>query len=302
MDPLMVGHLYAAATQLLPHRILQKLTIWRPARVRNSTFRIPVLGGLQIEPQYFRSTWKSRVIERLANPKGELFLDVGSNRGQTLLDLRAAHPTAAYVGFEPNPASVCYITTLIRINRWQNTEVIAVGLAAEAGVSRLFLRSGKPTDDCGTLIEDFPPGAVREAICVPVFPLDMIRPLLPPQRIGFLKIDVERAEADVLRGMRKVMEEERPSILCEVLHAKPHQSLPVARGRTAEVLKILVQSGYVVCQLLKTDDLTSIQTVTELEEFPSKYLTSENKEECDYLFLPAENKESLIDRVLNDRK
>ena len=51
-------------------------------------------------------SWKAIVFERLVQGSRPIFVDVGANIGQTLLEIFATHPDAGYVGFEPIPPCV----------------------------------------------------------------------------------------------------------------------------------------------------------------------------------------------------
>lgn len=293
----MIGRLYRTASRVLPSRLLHKLNIWKPASIHGREFRIPMLGALHLQDATLRSTWRTEVLERLASARDELFLDIGANLGQTLLDFRATNASATYIGFEPNPACVNYLNILVRINGWSDCQVIPVGLAARSGLEKFYLRPDNPTDDCGSLEADFAPGHLREVIYVPVFLLDEIRVKLPSQRIGFVKIDVERAEMQVLRGMSGVMRTERPIVLREVLFARPHQLLSGHEGRKATMMELLRRLDYSVFQLIKTPDNTRIAHLEELRSFPVAHQNRDTRDRCDYLFFPTEQKDVLANRL-----
>jgi hypothetical protein len=73
-------------------------------------------------------------------------------------------------------------------------------------------------------------GGVRETQLVPAFNLDTLLESLPPPKV--LKIDVEGSEVEVLRGQTRMLEQVRPTILCEV-------------GKSVEdVTSILSSAGY----------------------------------------------------------
>lgn len=76
-------------------------------------------------------------------------------------------------------------------------------------------------------------GGVAESRLVPCFSLDELLKHLPPPDV--VKVDVEGAEAKVLRGGTGMLRSVRPSIACEVSSASRH-----------EVTMLLRQCGYAV--------------------------------------------------------
>ncbi|MFN7737035.1 MAG: FkbM family methyltransferase [Pirellula sp.] len=213
-------------------KVLRKLRVARYFNQRvklvenGREFMIPLLGDLGYSNLSLTEPWMTVLFKRLS-PIFEadefVFVDVGVNIGQTLLKLRSVFPDARYVGFEPNPTCVYYVNTLIDSNAFQNVSVFPVGISSTATVLSLNLYGEQSDDSAASLIENFrPEQRVYRSIHVPVFPVELIT---IPEHIGFLKIDVEGAELEVLRGFAPQLREFRPVVLTEILPVYKEENL-----------------------------------------------------------------------------
>jgi FkbM family methyltransferase len=217
-----------------------------------------------------------------------LFVDVGANIGQTLLDLQLVHPSVPYLGFEPNLVCAAYLRELIAVNQFKNCAILPLGLASEAKVSALFLQPGDDTDSCATLVSDLRPARQLAATYVPVFPMSAVSNSLDLSSISFIKIDVEGAEDEVLFGMRAEIKAFRPAILCEVLFTDSEADLHSAKVKNDAIMAFLNEIDYGVFQLIKSQNDQRVVNLLKISEFENVFWTLENKDLCDYLFVPAE--------------
>src|SRR5664279_5512891 len=69
-------------------------------------------------------SWKASVFERLVQKRQPVFVDIGANTGQTLLEIFSTHPDATYVGFEPIPSCAAYLSSLIQANEWEMATIL----------------------------------------------------------------------------------------------------------------------------------------------------------------------------------
>lgn len=141
---------------------------------------------------------------------GDVFYDVGANVGFfTLLGARLVGEAGRVYAFEPLPDNLQALRRNLSLNDAGQVEVLGVAAAERTGTARLVVtesslgaRLGPPEAADGLVVETL---ALDDAV--------VGRGLLPP---SLLKIDVEGAEGAVLRGMRSVLAEHRPIIICEV--------------------------------------------------------------------------------------
>ena len=297
----MPGFLRSAAKRILPRnavtRVLGMLSVSLPVRIQGHSFRVPLLGGVGLSNTGLAATWKTVVIERVGNVTEGVFLDVGVNLGQTLIDLRATHPEKEYIGFEPNPVCVHYVNTLIRINGLTNCSVIPAGLGGGSRVMQLFLQESDASDPSATLIGDLRPQRQLRSSFVSVFRFDEIRDQLLPGPVGFVKIDVEGAEREVLQGMQEMIARDRPILLCEVLFADPAVPLAVADQEQEALMSLLRDMGYSVLRLNKSRDGSRVDGVERTDRFPSAHWSPANADQCDYLFIPRESEDGVLRRL-----
>jgi FkbM family methyltransferase len=258
----------------------------------------PILGEASLATIGVTPSWKTWAIKRLAPRDGRVFLDVGANSGETLFDVQLAHPGMRYVGFEPNPACAMYLEELVSANRFAECSIVPAGLAATDGVLPFYVRHDDALDACGTLMGALRPGRDLRVTYVPVFRLDGLRETLGLGSVGFVKIDVEGAELLVLQGMRDTLQRDRPVVLCEVLWTNEKADVEASKQRKAETMALLHAQGYRVLHVMKSPDLTRVTGVQEVTEFPFAIWTVENKDMCDYLFVPAESVAEVSARVV----
>lgn len=275
---------------------LQPLLNWS-APLPDASIQAPLLGdplgsGLML----YGGSWKPEAFRRIARSVSfSTVLDVGANEGQTILDLaRSGLPIPGIVAFEPNPACAYYLQKLIRLNSWRHVQVFPVALSDAARCVSLDL--GSENDSSASFVPDLRPGhPIAERVIVPCFPLDDLvesGALLPLSTL-LLKIDVEGAELDVLRGSQRLLRALRPLIMCEVLWAHCQERIAYMRSRNTELMSLLGASEYLLFRFVLARDQRSVTGIEQLSEFPSGVYTVDNAHQCDYLFAPREHASSL---------
>lgn len=276
----------AAVRAALFRPLRRRLSLSIPVRIGRWVLRIPIMEGLEVPGVAWG--WKAELFSRLIPLRQGAVLDIGANLGQTLLDVIAAAPGRRYVGWEPNPTCARYVQRLIDLNGLRNCAVVAAGLSDAPGIVQLFRISGNEADESATVIADFRPRFAGRLVpsLVPVLPLDIAWPSLGGGPVALIKIDVEGAELQVLRGMRRVLESERPAILCEILLAPRESDLGLADQRNRAIEALLQDHGYSVLHVMKRDlQVPALQPIAQL---PLEYWSPERREDCDYVLLPEE--------------
>ncbi len=256
--------------------------------VENSkSFRIPLLGGLGYSNLYLSERWMIDLLTKtrqVFEGDGKTFVDVGVNIGQTLIKLKSVVDGIPYIGFEPNPTCVHYVTELIRLNDFKDVQIYPVGISDTAGVLSLYFYTDTPDDSAASLIEDFRPNErVFKSVHVPVYPAVDLK---LKARIGFLKIDVEGGELEVIKGFLPVIQRDRPLILTEIL--PPYTSENVRRlSRQEEIERSLRRLDYQCFRVLKQDQrLAGLQPLEQIGVFNQVDMS-------DFLWVPIEHCGSL---------
>ena len=160
---------------------------------------------------------------------------------------------------------------MIQANQWETATILASALAAEEGVIALYRHSGSITDSCATVHEDLRPGRKFDSNWVPCLRFDTVREKLNLNHIDLVKIDVEGAELEVIKGMEDTLNSIRPIVLCEVLFSASAATILTSTRRNEELMRRLTMSRYTVWQLLKSEDLKDVQSIRPVAEFPRDY-------------------------------
>jgi FkbM family methyltransferase len=177
---------------------------------------------------------------------GQHVVDGGAHAGLYALTMaRLVGPSGSVHAFEPIGANAAWLDAGVREN------------AAEAHlhVCRAALTDRSGTAEAFVARRTFNPGSARlrgpgesplpghDVVSVPTVALDEAD---VPHPIGFVRLDVEGAEALALRGAARILGDDRPTVLVEV-HA---DLLPRVSGTTAEALFEWMQGlGYVPRQI-----------------------------------------------------
>lgn len=173
---------------------------------------------------------------------GDVFFDVGANVGfMSVLGARLVGGHGFVYAFEPVPANAELIRANAARNELGQVHVMQMAIGDTTGTARLALArySGgavladveRPPDPAGELVVDI--SSVDQLVA---------RGLHPP---SLVKIDVEGAELQALRGMAHVCSSIRPTIVYE-LDAASEAALEVKR---VQCERWLIDLGYVVTEL-----------------------------------------------------
>lgn len=152
----------------------------------------------------YESSLMSKLLRR-----GMTFVDVGAHVGYySLLAAQVVGPTGLVVSFEPSPDNFALLTENVRLNGFSKTILTEhAALGAECGEANLYLSSYNTGDHrmYSTLPDDdntFNAGARRRSVQVSVASLDEYLSRRGISQVDMIKIDVQGAEMDVLKGMK----------------------------------------------------------------------------------------------------
>lgn len=161
-------------------------------------------------------------LERFLTPGG-VFLDIGANTG--IYTLKAARFLAGgggtVVAVEPIPEMLAMLERNVCANRLENVRLRGFCLGEVAGASDLWVNFNRPVS---TSLVQHDTKAAR--LSTMVFRLDDVFPLEKLDRLDYVKIDVEGAEAQVLAGARATLNKFRPLIQLETGFADAQLDLP----------------------------------------------------------------------------
>lgn len=201
-----------ASAKILPRDSL----VWVQVR------RGPGLGiWLRLNPRtgrdYFEGAVEPEVQQALVQclHPGMVFYDIGANIGFfSLLGARLVGSAGRVVAFEPEPAAAARLREHVARNALANVTVEEAAVWSAAGAVAFARSDPASSPDRGLGHVD--PVGEQGSIRVRAVSLDDYALAAPPDLI---KCDVEGAEVHVFRGAPRLLNQKRPSILCE-LHSE----------------------------------------------------------------------------------
>lgn len=138
----------------------------------------------------------------------DVVVDVGANVGIYVHALRRRGATVE--AFEPQPACSAVLQAYAAVNR--SVRVHSVALGAAPSMAKLSVPIDRGRLARGSATVRAVSQTVGETIVVPVRTLDSFE----FERVDAIKIDVEGAELDVLRGATATLERAHPLLLVEI--------------------------------------------------------------------------------------
>lgn len=257
--------------------LLSYFDIGKVYKVHHSTIKIPYDTTVFSLPsgQDLNTNFVVRCLKKLGiNSKETVMIDVGANVGQTMLSVKAAYPDIDYIGFEPNPVCVNYLNKLIRVNRLQNTRIFPFALSDKNDVVEFF--KTHPHDPRATMHKEFFEEEVTSEI-LPMLRFDDLSAISILKQ-PVVKIDVEGAELSVIKGMKGLLHQHNPIIICEVLHSH----LNPMQQRAEELSTYLKDSGYKIYNIEH-----STISFRPVDKFTMKPWEANSIKECDYILSKA---------------
>ena len=165
---------------------------------------------------------ETHFVSRYLRP-GMTVLDIGAHHGlYTLLASKRVRSEGRVIAFEPSPRERTQLRRNIRLNLASNVRVVPYALGRERSSADLYIVEGVE-DGCNSLRPPVVASQTRP-VQVQVISLDDFVREENLGKIDFVKLDVEGAELDVIRGAERLLESvPRPVLLVEVydIRTKP---------------------------------------------------------------------------------
>jgi FkbM family methyltransferase len=156
-----------------------------------------------------------QIIMRLVQP-GWMCVDVGAHVGYfTLLLAKLVGEHGRVIAFEAHPTNARLCRSNVGINGYEG-RVQVENMAVSDGTYhwvKLFPGRGHSSAEWNIVGHDVEGNPSQPELEVPATSLDTYFP--PGSHVDFVKMDIEGAEAQALRGMRRILQECRPLVLVE---------------------------------------------------------------------------------------
>jgi FkbM family methyltransferase len=186
--------------------------------------------------------------------KGSVMFDVGAHIGYySVLGSQVVGPGGRIVSVEPNPQTLPRLRKNLELSHASNVTVEDVA-CTDKETTLTFYQAGIRNTGASSISEsnarNADHGEMVRSVTVRGRTLDSIVQELGLQRVDFVKIDVEGAEVQVLRGMKNTLAKYQPHMLIEM---KPAQLASMGTS-IGELRSVLRDSGYVPGRMPTDDD------------------------------------------------
>ena len=219
----------------------------------------------------------TRCLERHLGP-ADVFLDIGANLGfYTMLAATRTSGRGRVHAFEPHPVLLAHLRESCVLNNF--TDVVTVAPYAVSGRDGeiLTLHLPRNTEHLG-IASLYPHGYLDDgpSVSVPTITIDAHVATDAAPGDCVVKIDVEGAELDVLKGMKRLLSTARVKLLIiEVSPSKVQfiEGYPVARHQgaatPAEIEQYLGSFGYAPFAISTTGELADLLPPSYFSQVPA---------------------------------
>lgn len=196
-------------------------------------------------------SWEPEVVDaisRVVRP-GMRVIDIGAHGGfYALLLAKLVGASGAVVAFEPLPANFRMLEENVAMNGLSNVTLERSAVCSHSGQFELEV----PDVDAAALAGPVGDSEQAKAMTVPCVSLD---DYFSPQRdrTDFIKMDVEGAEGDVLKGAKNIMVLYHPTMMIELHNVEHAETHPVALDlqKIGYTIEWLSEAGYTVHTLAR---------------------------------------------------
>jgi FkbM family methyltransferase len=166
---------------------------------------------------------------------GMVVLDIGSNIGDTLLNLAKRNPNGKSIGFEPVPFLYQRAKTNLELNDFPNIELHNLAISDKNGC--LYFDIPKNRNSGSISMVNKPTATSTE---VKAISLDTFVKVNNIKKVDLVKIDVEGFEMNVLMGALQTIKYHKPILFVEVID----DYLVRSNSTASHLIKFIKDLGY----------------------------------------------------------
>ncbi len=159
--------------------------------------------------EYSKNFTPQKFFSEILAGQAPTIFDVGAHRGESLAFFKAIYPEAKVFSFEPNPSEFEFLSEVAE--GYNDVEVFDFAIGEKVGVAQFFRQDDShlgsllrvnvdSTDSLG-----YAKNARNESIDVRVETIDSFCQQFGLDEIALLKIDVQGAEVQVLKGAKRML-------------------------------------------------------------------------------------------------
>lgn len=198
------------------------------------------------------------LFERTLQP-GMVVVDAGANVGvYAFVAARSVGPQGQVIAFEPDPESANLLALGVAANGFTNVTLVERALAATSGEAELFRLPGHP--GLTSLSRSNARGSAAH-VTIARTTLDAELESRRLDRVDVVKLDVQGAELDTLRGARRTLARHRPTLFLEYWPA----GLLNYGSDPRELMELLLEHGYSLRSVQAPDAELDLDTLDRLQ-------------------------------------
>ena len=270
--------------------LLSKFNFSLSRKLNGKKIYIPFINGTGLPNYTINKDFLDYLINAFVEECEGTFVDVGVNIGQSMLRVKTLMPDVDYLGFEPNATCVSYSQYLIKKNNFQNCHILNCALSTN--IQLLKLNKTLTDDSRASLVDQLRPDFFIDK--EDVLAIDY-QSFFMNKKISFIKIDVEGAEYEALKGMEAAINKHQPIIVCEILDSFNDEILEFTQKRASQVYDLISSLDYRIIQLHKENQ--KIISYKKIHSFKIKQWTPDSYNFNDYLFYPTKQNDLVIEKL-----
>ncbi|MGB6546806.1 MAG: FkbM family methyltransferase, partial [Candidatus Acidiferrales bacterium] len=150
---------------------------------------------------------------------GDVFYDVGAHIGYvSLVAARVVGAAGKVFAFEADPVNAARIAGHVQMNALPQVDLVPAAVWSECKTLSFQRASDSSSRNKGAIADSGQDGGGDGTIAVEAVTLDRFAEDHRPPAV--VKVDVEGAEEEVLKGAEGVFRTARPTLICEVHHGR----------------------------------------------------------------------------------
>jgi FkbM family methyltransferase len=229
---------------LAPYRILQKASGFKVHRQYVKAISLENADGLFNCGRSFISSriaceFYEKDLHKYLNLKEGVFVDVGAHIGKYTVALgNKIGKSGIIISIEPETENFNLLKKNVALNKLTNVHLQNVACAGQEGEATLYVHKDRPT------LHSFYLNRGPSQIKVKTVKLDTIIQDLKINRVDLLKIDVEGAEIDVIKGSSDTLKKHHPRIVFEVFDSENLKKIEEVLCNFDYIIKQIKEKNY----------------------------------------------------------
>lgn len=161
---------------------------------------------------HITAIWRIGIYDRYKPGKGQVVFDLGAHIGiYAIKASKEVGQDGIIVAIEPHPTNFEFLRKNLELNECRNVLPINTAVASSCGKAALFLGASGVSHSTALRRSD-------DSILVNSITIDQLMKQLKLTRIELIKINVEGATQEVLRGAEETLKVHKPKIIAAIGH------------------------------------------------------------------------------------